>query len=115
MNHSFSLGYATLAILIMSVVTYLVRALPFWLFGKEGRTVPKAVVYLGHVLPAAIIAVLVIYCLRNTDIAAGSHGIPEWIAVLAVVLLHIWKRNSIISILGGTVLYMLLLQFVFPM
>lgn len=114
MNDSFPLGYATLAIIIMSVVTYFVRALPFWAFGKEGRTVPKAIVYLGHVLPAAIIAILVVYCLRNTDIASASHGIPEWIAVATVVALHIWKRNSIISILGGTALYMLLLQFVFP-
>lgn len=104
---------ALIGIAVMSIVTFLTRALPFWIFGKEGRNVPKAVEYIGSVLPGAIIAVLVVYCFKNVTVFSGSHGIPELISSLLVIGLHLWKRNSILSVLGGTVCYMLLLQFVF--
>jgi branched-subunit amino acid transport protein AzlD len=84
------------------------RFVPFILF-PENRKVPKAVEYLGAVLPPAVIGLLVIYCLRNVDFIGGSHGLPEAVAILAVCLLHIWKRNSLLSIAGGTIIYMLLL------
>ena len=96
-----------LLIAVMALVTQLLRFLPFVLFSKD---TPKPILYLGEVLPAAIMAMLVVYCLRSTDIFSAAHGIPEAIAVLAVVLLHKWKHSTLLSILGGTVCYMLLLH-----
>ena len=97
-------------IAVMAVVTMLLRFLPFWLFSKN---TPKAVLYLGEVLPYAIMAMLVVYCLRNVSFVSASHGIPEAVSVLLVVLLHKWKHNTLLSILGGTICYMLLIQLVF--
>ena len=76
-------------------------------------SVPPVVNYLGKVLPAAIIATLIIYCVRDINFLAGSHGAAEISAILATAILHIWKRNTLISIGGGTVLYMVLIQYVF--
>ena len=100
------------AILIaaMSVTTILLRFLPFLVFGK---TTPKYVTYLGKVLPPAIIGLLVIYCLKDVRFTVHPFGIPELIAAASVVVVQVWKRNSLISILTGTVLYMLLLRTVF--
>ena len=92
--------------------TALTRYLPFLLF-PAGKPTPKYIRYLGKVLPAAVFGLLVVYCLRNVDLFAGSHGIPELLAVLAVVLLHLWKRQMLLSIAGGTILYMILVQMVF--
>ncbi len=104
--------HAALIILVMTLVTLLLRALPFLLFGgKKGA--PPYILYLGRILPAAIIAMLVVYCLKDTQLTMPPYGAPEIIASLAVVGLHVWKRNSVISILGGTLLYMLLVQLVF--
>ena len=94
----------------MAIVTILLRFLPFWVLKKD---TPKHISYLGEVLPAAIIGMLVVYCLRNTDIIAAPHGLPELIAALIVVGLQIWKRNALASILSGTVAYMLMVQFGF--
>ena len=94
----------------MSATTILLRFLPFLAFRKR---VPPYVLYLGKVLPYAIIGMLVVYCLRNTPVLTSPFGIPEAIAALCVVLLQIWKRNPLISILSGTVIYMLLVQLVF--
>ena len=91
----------------MAIVTILLRFLPFWVLKKD---TPKYISYLGEVLPAAIIGMLVVYCLRNTDIIAAPHGLPELIAALIVVGLQIWKRNALASILSGTVAYMLMVQ-----
>ncbi len=96
-----------LLIAVMALVTQLLRFLPFVLFAKD---TPKPILYLGEVLPAAIMAMLVVYCLRSTDIFSAAHGIPEAVSVLAVVLLHKWKHSTLLSILGGTVCYMLLLH-----
>lgn len=87
--------------------TMLTRFLPFLLF-PAGRPTPRCIQYLGKVLLAAVFGLLVIYCLRGVSIAAGSHGIPELIAIAAVVLLHLWKRQMLLSIAGGTICYMLL-------
>ena len=95
---------------VMSAVTILLRFLPFWVF--KGKT-PAYITYLGKVLPPAIIGMLVIYCLRNTSIQAAPHGLPELIAAVIVVGLQAWKRNALVSILSGTVAYMLMVQLVF--
>lgn len=104
--------HAAAIIAVVAVCTYLTRAAAFLLFGGK-RGVPPAVRYLGRVLPAAIIAILVIYCLRGIQPTVWPHGLPELIGVAAVALLHIWKRNNLLSIGAGTVIYMLLVQFVF--
>ena len=97
-------------VFIMSTVTIALRFLPFAIFRKS---IPSHILYLGKVLPAAIIGMLVVYCLKDTDFSYAPFGIPEGIASLSVILLQWWKRNSLISILFGTVIYMLLIQLVF--
>lgn len=92
--------------------TVLTRFLPFLLF-PAGKPTPKYVRYLGQVLPAAIFGLLVVYCLKNVSLLAGSHGLPEAIAIAVVVALHRWKGQMLLSIAGGTVCYMLLVQLVF--
>ena len=99
-----------LLIAVMAIVTILLRFLPFLVFRKQ---VPPYISYLGKVLPAAIIGMLVIYCFKDTTLTAHPFGIPELIAAACVVGLQVWKRNSLISILTGTVVYMLLVQLVF--
>lgn len=105
-----SLGHSAVLVAVMSAGTILLRFLPFLLFRKR---VPSYVLYLGKVLPPAMIGLLVIYCLRNTAILTAPFGIPELIGVLAVLGLQIWKHNSLLSILAGTGIYMLLVQTVF--
>lgn len=92
--------------------TAMTRFLPFLIFPGD-RPVPKYVQYLGKVLPSAVFGLLVVYCLRNVNILSGSHGIPELISIAAVAGLHLWKRQMLLSIAGGTVCYMLLVQLVF--
>ena len=94
----------------MALTTAALRFLPFLVFTKK---TPPFIVYLGKVLPAALIGMLVIYCLKDVQIGAAPHGLPELIAGACVVLLHAWKRNSLLSILAGTLLYMVLIQAVF--
>ena len=92
--------------------TMLTRFLPFLLF-PAGKPTPRYIQYLGKVLPSAVFGLLVVYCLKNVSLFSGSHGIPEFISIAVVVVLHLWKRQMLISIAGGTVCYMLLVQFVF--
>lgn len=92
--------------------TMITRFLPFLLF-PAGKPTPKFVQYLGKVLPAAVFGLLVIYCLKDVSLFSGSHGIPELISIALVVGLYLWKRQMLLSIAGGTVCYMLLVQFVF--
>lgn len=106
-----SSGYAALLVAVMAVFTMLTRFAPFLIF-RKGKT-PPYISYLGEVLPQAIIGMLVIYCLKDTTVTAAPFGLPELIATAAVVLLQIWKRNSLVSILAGTVVYMLLIQLIF--
>ncbi len=97
---------------VMAVATFLTRALPFLLFGRGGEP-PRFVLYLGRFLPPAVIAMLIVYCYRATSFASLSGWAPGLIAGLAVVLLHVWKKNNMLSIVGGTILYMALVQVVF--
>ena len=99
-------------ILAVAAGTQLTRWLPFWLF-PENKEPPPVVAYRGRVLPAAVRGLLVVYCLKNVTWTASPHGVPELLAILAVVLLHRWKGNVLLSIAGGTALYMALVQRVF--
>ena len=99
-------------VVLCALATMLTRFLPFLLFSGK-RPTPKYITYLGRALPAAIFAMLVAYCLRNVSLLTGSHGLPELIAIALTVALHLWKRQMLLSIAGGTVCYMLLIQLVF--
>ena len=101
-----------LIILLVALTTFATRVTPFLVFPK-GKEIPKTIQYLGKVLTPAIIGMLVVYCLKNTKVLAAPYGIPELIAVVVVAVLHIWKRNNLLSIGVGTVLYMVLIQTVF--
>lgn len=92
--------------------TVLTRFLPFWIFPADKPT-PSFIRYLGKVLPGAIFGLLVVYCLKNVTILTGSHGLPELIAIVVVALLHLWRRQMLLSVAAGTVCYMLLVQLVF--
>lgn len=101
-----------ITILMVALGTMLTRSLPFLLFPADKPT-PKYVQYLGNVLPAAVFGLLIVYCLKNVSLFSGSRGLPELIAIAVVVGLHYWKRQMLLSIAGGTICYMLLVQFVF--
>jgi len=103
---------AIMVIAVATAVTVLLRFLPFIVFSGDKET-PEVITYLGKVLPYAIMAMLVVYCLKGTVVSAFPYGIPEAISCVTVVLLHLWKRNTLISIVGGTICYMLLVQLVF--
>lgn len=100
------------AIGVMALVTFLTRVLPFLLFDRGGRP-PKVIHYLGTYLPPAVMAMLVVYCYRSMTFNALGNWLPGVIAGVAVVALHVWKRNNMLSIVGGTILYMVLVQAVF--
>ena len=104
--------HAIAILALVAVCTLLTRAIPFWVLGGK-QELPPTVKYLGSVLPPAIMAILVVYCLKGVNILEGSHGIPEALSIALVVVLHLWKRNTLLSIGAGTVLYMLLVQLVF--
>lgn len=101
-----------ITILMVVIGTMITRFLPFLLF-PSGRPTPKYIQYLGKVLPAAVFGLLVVYCLKDVTIFSGSHGLPELIAIVFVVVLHYWKRQMLLSIAGGTICYMLLVQLLF--
>ena len=101
-----------ITILVVVLGTMPTRYLPFLLFPGNKPT-PKYIRYLGNVLPAAVFGLLVVYCLKNVSLLTGSHGIPELVSIAVVIALHLWKRQMLLSIAGGTVCYMLLVQFLF--
>ena len=101
-----------ITIAICALGTMATRFLPFLLFSVKRKT-PAYVQYLGRVLPAAVFGMLVVYCLKNVSFLAGTHGLPELIAIAATVALHLAFKNMLVSIAGGTVVYMLLVQLVF--
>ncbi len=105
-----STAYSATLVAVMSAVTILLRAAPFLVFKKK---TPAYVLYLGQVLPAAIIGMLVIYCLKDVKILSAPFGAPELIAGALIIALQAWKRNVLLSILAGTAVYMLLTQLVF--
>lgn len=101
---------ATIALCVLATV--LTRFLPFLLF-RSDRPTPPFVQYLGKVLPGAIFAMLVVYCLRNVSWLTGTHGLPELVGIAVTTALHLWRGQMLLSIAGGTAAYMLLLQLVF--
>ena len=101
-----------LIILIAVLSTVLTRFLPFALF-PAGKPLPAFVRYLGRVLPGAVFGLLMVYCFKDVSLLAGSHGLPELIAIAVVAALHLWKKQTLLSIAGGTIAYMLLVQLVF--
>ena len=101
---------STALIAFMAIVTILIRFLPFLVFRRQ---TPKYISYLGRVLPSAIIGMLVIYCLKDIIPSVHPFGIPDLVAVACVAGVQVWKRNSLISILAGTLIYMILVQMVF--
>ncbi len=104
--------YPVISIAIIAAVTALTRFLPFVVFGEKRKT-PQIISKLGQLLPHAIMGMLVVYCLKGVTVTVFPHGIPELISVIAVVLLHLWKRNTLLSVGCGTILYMILVQNVF--
>ncbi len=101
--------YALSAILVMSAVTITLRFLPFLIFGGKEKT-PEFIKYLGKVLPYAIMGMLAVYCLKDVNTDSASNWLPTLAGVLITAILQTWKRNSICSILSGTVVYMVLLR-----
>ena len=104
--------HAIALVFTVAMFTLLTRAFPFVALGGK-REIPPSVKYLGNVLPPAIMMILVVYCLKNVNFLTGSRGIPEILSIGMVVLLHLWRRNTLLSIGVGTVLYMILVQNVF--
>ena len=104
--------HSWLMVAVMAAVTALLRFLPFIIFSGERKT-PPYILWLGKFLPYAIMGMLVVYCLKNISFSASPHGAPELIACALTAVLHVWKRSSLLSIGGGTVCYMLLVQLVF--
>lgn len=107
-----NVGYSLAIIAVVSLCTIFLRAVPFLLFGGN-KEVPKAVQYLGAALPPAIMTVLVIYCMRSITFKSPEGWVPEILASMFVVGLHIWKKNILLSIGLGTAFYMILVQVIF--
>ena len=105
-------GQALTIVVMVVLGTQITRFLPFLLF-RDHRSNHPYIQYIGKVLPYASIGLLVIYCLKDIQLLATPHGIPEALSILAIVLLHSWKKSTLLSIGAGTVLYMVLVQFVF--
>ena len=103
---------ALLIMLLVGAVTFFTRVLPF-LFFPDNKEKPGYVLYLGKVLPLAIMGMLIVYCIKDASFFSWPFCLPELIAIAAVALLHIWKHNTLLSVGVGTILYMVLVQFVF--
>ncbi|MCD8011984.1 MAG: branched-chain amino acid transporter permease [Lachnospiraceae bacterium] len=101
-----------ITISLCALGTMITRFLPFIIFSSQKPT-PKYIQYLGNALPAAIFGMLVIYCLKDVSVLQASHGIPELLAIAFTIALHLWKRSMLLSVAGGTVCYMLLVQYLF--
>jgi len=102
---------AIIVIAVVAICTFIARGLPFALFGRKEP--PKIVSYIGAVLPAAVIAVLVVYCLRNVNFTHAVNWLPAFIACGITAGLHVWKKNNLLSIGGGTICYMIMIQYLF--
>lgn len=109
---SMSLMEQVITICMVILGTMITRFLPFFIFTSDKPT-PKYVQYLGKMLPSAAIGMLVIYCLKDVSLLKGNHALPELISIMVVVLLHLWKKQMLISIAGGTIFYMILVQLIF--
>lgn len=104
--------YPLIQLLVIAAVTAALRFLPFLVF-PDGKKRPGIITYLGNVLPYGVMAMLVIYCLKNVSVLSHPYGLPELLAIIAVVALHLWRKNTLLSIFGGTAFYMVLVQLVF--
>ena len=104
--------HAMIVILIMGIVTFATRIVPVLIFGR-GEKVPDYIMYLGRTVPYTAMGLLIVYCLKDVSITSAPHALPEIIAMAAVIGSYLWKRNSILSVVAGTVLYMFLVQVVF--
>ncbi len=104
--------YTAAAIGIAALMTYFVRGLPYMMFGGK-KDLPKIVLYLGSVLPPAIMIILVVYCLRSIELRVSPYGLPEIISVALVAILQFWRKNLFLSIFLGTACYMILIRTVF--
>lgn len=102
--------FITIGMVILG--TMLTRFLPFILF-PAGKSTPKYIQYLGIALPSAIFSLLVVYCLKDVDFQSGSYGLPELLSLLIVIVVHLWKRQMLLSIAIGTICYMMFVQFCF--
>lgn len=100
----------TIGLCVLGTMT--TRFLPFLVFSEKRKT-PAFIQYIGKYLPSAVFGMLVVYCLKDVSLLQGSHGLPEFLSIAVTVLLHLWKRQMLISIAGGTICYMLLIHFVF--
>ncbi|MCQ2090100.1 MAG: branched-chain amino acid transporter permease [Fibrobacter sp.] len=98
-----------ITIVILAVITFMTRALPFIVF-PAGKPTPKYIQYLGKALPLAVFGMLVVYCLKDVQWLEGSHGIPEILGIAAVVLMHLWRRQLFLSMAVGTAVYMILIR-----
>ena len=105
-------GHAMLVILVMGLATLATRVLPVLIFGR-GEKVPETILYLGKVVPYTAMGLLIVYCLKDVSLVDGAHGLPEAIALAVVAASYLWKRNTILSVVVGTAVYMLLVQQVF--
>ena len=103
--------YTALAIAVIAIMTAALRFFPFAVFSRDKKT-PQFVLWLGKALPFAVMGMLVVYCLKGVSFLSAPYGIPELVSCAAVVLLHVWKRNSVISIAGGTALYILIVNLI---
>lgn len=104
--------HAALIILVMAAVTFGIRLAPFILF-DHGQEPPQWIRTLGDLLPPACMSVLVVYCVRNVELFSGNHGIPDFLCIALAMILHAWKRNTLLSICVSTILYMVLVQTIF--
>jgi branched-subunit amino acid transport protein AzlD len=105
-------GITAATIGIIAIITWVTRGLPYLVFTKKRP--PQMVTYLGAVLPASIMIILVVYCLRNTQFTIYPYGAAESISVLVVVIMQLWRKDTLISIFAGTVCYMVLIRTLFP-
>ena len=104
--------HAMIIMLVMGGCVILTRILPVLIFGRSAQ-VPEFILYLGKVIPYTAMGLLIVYCLRDVSVLSGTHGLPELIAMAVVVASYLWKRNTIVSVVIGTAVYMVLLQMVF--
>jgi branched-subunit amino acid transport protein AzlD len=109
---SMTLIQSVIMICMVILGTVITRFLPFVIFTSD-RPTPKYIQYLGKMLPSAALGMLVVYCLKDVSLFKGNHAIPELISIMVVVLLHFWKRQMLLSIAGGTIFYMILVQLIF--
>ena len=107
-----SFGYSVFIILFIAVLTFGSRVFPFAVFSRGGKT-PATAAYIGNILPPAVMIMLVVYCIKNVTPSVWPHGIPEAVSIAVVALLYKVTKNNLVAMVGGTILYMILIQAVF--